>query len=148
SLSAPSVGRMRQKLTRAPTPNHRNPPPVRKRTGHRAATGMTGFLVLAATVSGFCAELQDPVLNLLLKKGVVSEEEARNAQIEADAIRTNGVLPSSSSKWKISNAIKDIELFGDVRTRYEYRHVQDPNGGDIELQRFRLSVRLGLRGEA
>jgi hypothetical protein len=95
-----------------------------------------------------CAEIQDPVLNLLLKKGVVSEEEAHSAQVEADAIRTNGVMPSSESKWKISNGLKNVELYGDVRTRFEYRSVQDPNGGDIELKRFRLAVRLGLRGEA
>jgi len=104
-------------------------------------------IVFCTAFNGFCTDVQDPVLNLLLKKGVVSEEEARNAQIEADSLRTNGVMPSSESKWKISNAIKSIELFGDVRLRYEERQVNDPDEGKIRLQRLRYAVRLGLRGE-
>jgi Putative porin len=107
---------------------------------------VAGLLGLAA-LNAFAADVQDPVLNLLLKKGVVSEEEARNAQIEADSIRTNGVMPSSESKWKISKAIKDVELYGDVRLRYEERQVNDPDEGKIRLQRLRYALRLGLRGD-
>jgi hypothetical protein len=107
-----------------------------------------GVLLAAGTgIHGVCADVQDPVLNLLLKKGVVSEEEAHNAQVEADAIRTNGVMPSMESRWKLSNAIKSVELFGDVRLRYEERQVNDTDEGKIRLQRLRYSVRLGLRGD-
>src|SRR5690348_14659530 len=63
---------------------------------------LAAMLFASAALKAFSADVQDPVLNLLLKKGVVSEEEAHNAQIEADSIRTNGVMPSLESRWKLS----------------------------------------------
>ena len=50
------------------------------------------------------------------------------------------------SKWKISEGIKSVELFGDLKLRYEDRSAEDPAGNSIDLQRFRYAVRLGLRG--
>lgn len=96
----------------------------------------------------------DPVLNLLLEKGMITEEEAAKTQAQADALRTNMAAQymAESSKWKISKTIKDAELFGDVRLRYEDRDETTPslNGtkGKVDLYRFRYSVRLGLRGDA
>lgn len=92
----------------------------------------------------------DPVLGLLLEKGMITEEEAARVQAQADALRTNEVsqLPQPESKWKISDGIKDIEMFGDLRLRYEDRKATDPQGGRIDLQRLRYAVRLGFRGDA
>jgi hypothetical protein len=92
----------------------------------------------------------DPVLGLLLEKGMITQDEATRVQAQADALRTNGIneFAESGSKWKISNGIKNIELFGDVRLRYEGRKATEPEGGDVALQRLRYAVRLGLRGEA
>jgi len=39
-------------------------------------------------------------------------------------------------------------LFGDVRLRYEDRYAADPAGDSVDMQRWRYSVRIGLRGEA
>jgi len=92
----------------------------------------------------------DPVLNLLLDKGVITQKEADNARAQAAAIRSNSIvaLPPMESKWDISHAIKNVELFGDVRVRYEDRQAETPVGGKIDLQRERYSVRFGLRGKA
>ncbi len=56
------------------------------------------------------------------------------------------------SKWKLSPAITELELFGDARLRYEYRGGRLP-GDDpshpndwYERERERYRVRLGLRG--
>ncbi len=102
--------------------------------------------------SGFSAEQDpsDPIINLFLQKGFITESEAAKARAEMEAIRTNQMqqMPSiSESKWKISEGIKKVQLFGDVRVRYEGRSVTDPAGGNIDLQRFRYSVRLGLQGD-
>ena len=51
------------------------------------------------------------------------------------------------SKWKISKAVKDLELFGDIRVRYEHREASTPPGDRLELDRGRFALRLGLRGE-
>ena len=91
----------------------------------------------------------DPLLNLFIQKGFVTQEEAEKVQAEADFNRTNSVAfpPSALSKWKISNGTKAVELFGDVRLRFEDRSAQDPGTGNIDLQRERYSLRLGLRGD-
>jgi hypothetical protein len=114
-------------------------------------------LVFFASSPGLskAAEASDPVLNLLLEKGIITQQELDRAKAEAAAIsRTNAATLSeaefaaaSASKWRISDAIKSIELFGDLRVRYEGRTAHDPGSGYIELNRARYAVRLGLRGD-
>jgi len=90
----------------------------------------------------------DPVLNLLLQKGIITQQELDKAKAESEAIRTNNAsLPPMESKWKINKAFKDVEFYGDLRLRYENRQVHDPGDGRIELNRERIAIRLGLRGE-
>ena len=100
------------------------------------------------------AQTTDPALNALVKKGFLTEQEAKDALADA---QTN--LPSASqeklisaSKWKLSDSIKSIGLYGDVRFRYEYRGADNPpgsgaSGGTYQRERFRYAVRLGLRGD-
>ncbi len=90
----------------------------------------------------------DPVLNLMLEKGMITEDEALKVQGQVDAMRTNPVAIMPPSKWNISSGIKSIELFGDLRLRYEQRQETAAGGGKINLDRFRYAVRFGLRGEA
>ncbi len=90
----------------------------------------------------------DPLLNLLLKKGILTDEEAQAIKAEAEASRTNETeMPQFESKWKFSKAIKSVEFFGDIRMRYEARSVSDPGRGSIDLNRYRYALRLGLKGE-
>lgn len=100
---------------------------------------------------GFGAEPTDPGIDLLLQKGIITEDEAAKAKAASQAIRENNatnqmLMPNVASPWKISSGIKELELFGDVRVRYEDREGDDPYGGHIDLQRFRYAVRVGLRG--
>ena len=94
----------------------------------------------------------DPILNLFLQKGFITQSEADKARAEVQAMRTNELseLPSQlpPSKWKLDNGIKNIQFFGDIRLRYEDRSSQDPTGGKIDLQRFRYALRFGFRGDA
>jgi hypothetical protein len=106
---------------------------------------------LLATLRAFCAEPSDPVLDLLLQKGIVTEAEVQKARADAERIRTNelaNVMPPVESKWKISKAIKSVELFGDLRLRYEHREATTPDNSRLELDRGRYAFRVGLRGEA
>jgi hypothetical protein len=103
--------------------------------------------IIAAASSRLHAEEPDPLLDLFVKKGFVTQEEAEKVKAEADAIRTNEMAAvETASKWKLSKGLKDVELFGDLRLRYEDRRAVDPAGGHIELDRLRYAVRLGLRG--
>lgn len=98
------------------------------------------------------ADPSDPILNLFLQKGFITEAEADKARAEVQAMRTSETseLPSQlpPSKWKIDDGIKDVELFGDVRVRYEDRSATTPTGGSIDLNRYRYAIRVGLRGDA
>src|SRR5262245_35229514 len=111
---------------------------------------LAAILPLFCASSGFSADTSDILLDLFVKKGFVTEEEAKRVQTEAEALRAAGTtneLPKiPESKWKIANAIKNIEIFGDLRLRYEQREARTPDGGRIELDRGRYAARLGLRG--
>ena len=84
------------------------------------------------------------------------------AQIEAEMIaeRSNIVNQLPASKWKLPDSIKDIELFGDLRMRYERRAVENPTpkykvgyptsgttGQTYDRERFRYALRVGIRGD-
>jgi hypothetical protein len=113
---------------------------------------MAGICTLMPVSHGFCSDVAaapDPILQLMLDKGMITESEAARVQAESDALRTNHMAAPDVSKWKMSDGlgIKNIELFGDVRLRYESRTATDPANGSINLQRYRYAVRIGLRGE-
>ncbi|HEY3762963.1 MAG TPA: putative porin [Verrucomicrobiae bacterium] len=95
------------------------------------------------------ANSADPLLDLFVQKGFVTQQEAEQVQAEAAALRSNQMqMPAmSGSKWEISKPIKGVELFGDLRLRYEDRTAADPAGNEIDLQRLRYAVRVGLRGD-
>ena len=115
----------------------------------KASTFLFACLLLAAGIPGWCQEARDPLLDLMIQKGMLTQDEAAKVKAEADAMRTtalNQAMPPVQSKWKISKAVKDLELFGDVRMRFEQRQAFTPPGDRIELDRARFAVRLGLRG--
>jgi Putative porin len=70
------------------------------------------------------------------------------------------VQKAAANKWKLSTPISELELFGDIRFRYEYRGGQTDDdsplartapgvaGHDdwLERERERYRIRLGLRG--
>ena len=89
------------------------------------------------------------LLDLFQRKGIISEQDVKDAH-EALAARTNALATPAISPWKISDTFKSIQLFGDVRFRYEYRGVDNVPGATPDTyyrERFRVALRLGLRGE-
>ena len=133
-------------------PGKREPGKVRASVVRcRNAAAFLGACVLfAAGGRGWGQESHDPLLDLMIQKGMITQEEARKVQAEADARSTNTLkhaMPSMDSKWKLNKAIKQLELYGDLRLRYEYREASTPPGSHIELDRGRYALRVGLRGD-
>ncbi len=123
-------------------------PTYNKKCGVRVAVAAT-ILAGISTVAVKAADAPDPLLDLMVKKGFVTQEEADKVKAEADSMHTNEVAAmDSASRWKISKGLKNIGLYGDLRVRYEDRTAEDPSGGKIDLNRLRAAVRVGLRGEA
>ena len=76
---------------------------------------------------------------------VKSEMAALKSKTELYQTNLPGAFPET--KWNIAKAVKSVGLFGDVRVRYEDRWATDPAGRKIQLNRYRYSLRFGLRGE-
>lgn len=99
----------------------------------------------------------DPLVDTLIEKGILTEGEAKRIEAEMAARQTNRTDTMNNmpiSKWKTSDAIKSVELFGDLRFRYEYRGVDNapsvPPGSTPSTyyrERFRYALRIGLRGD-
>ncbi len=110
---------------------------------------ITAVTALASLAAAMIAEAQsaDALINKLVEKGILTDKEAKD--LVSETTQSNQV---SSSKWKISNTIRSVELFGDVRLRYEYRGADNAegsgiSGNDYYRERFRYAVRVGIRGE-
>src|ERR1041385_7164316 len=89
-------------------------PLLRKNLSWTLPVSIAAFL-LGAARDVASAEVPDPYLSLMLKKGIISEQEAEAARAQIEGAATNRPAMPAYSKWKINNAIKDVELFGDLR---------------------------------
>src|SRR5437660_12601372 len=57
------------------------------------------------------------LLDLLVRKKLINDQEAEEVRAEL----TKEAATTSGGKWKLSSPITELELYGDVRVRYEYR---------------------------
>src|SRR5271154_7334152 len=90
-----------------PKARRRNPPSARNPIRWLAA--IIAICAIGPASRGFCADPSDPILDLMLQKGLITEDEAVKVKAEAEAIRTNEVSQFPESRFKISPAIKDME---------------------------------------
>jgi hypothetical protein len=87
------------------------------------------------------------LLDLLVRKKIISDQEAEEVRAEL----TKQTAETSAGKWKLSTPVTELELYGDVRARYEYRggetagNVAQPNDW-YQRSRERYRLRIGLRG--
>ena len=89
------------------------------------------------------------LLDLLVKKRIITDQEAEEVRGEL----VKDVASTSAGKLKLSTPITEVELYGDLRVRYEARMGETgaPNTLDrfndtIRRSRERYRFRLGLRG--
>src|SRR5438552_19175299 len=59
------------------------------------------------------------LLDLLVKKHLITDQEAE--EVRGELVKESA--ETSAGKWKLSTPINELELYGDVRLRYQY------NGG-------------------
>lgn len=89
------------------------------------------------------------LLDLLVKKRLITDQEAEEVRGEL----TKDAATTSAGKLKLSTPITEVELYGDVRVRYEARQGEtgppstlDPSNDTLRRSRERYRLRLGLRG--
>jgi hypothetical protein len=104
-------------------------------------------------ITGTTSPAQDAgaLLDLLVKKKLITDQEAE--EVRTDLVKESA--NTAAGKWKLSTPITEIELYGDVRLRYEYRggrlpsnfqFGQDNQNDWYERHRERYRLRVGLRG--
>ena len=91
--------------------------------------GTAAGLALAST--GAAQVTADALLNKLVERGILKADEA--AALKDESLTNN----AEGTKFKISNAIKSMELFGDLRFRFPALHLLLRCGG---LEPGRLSA--------
>src|SRR5437763_1848212 len=89
--------------------------------------GLKGLTFLVAAIlafGGMSIRAQDAgaLLDLLVRKKLITDQEAEEVRAEL----TKESATTSGGKWKLSSPITEIELYGDVRLRYQY------NGGQTD----------------
>jgi hypothetical protein len=108
--------------------------------------------VAGLALSSLTARAQDAgaLLDLLVKKKLITDQEAEEVRGEL----TREAATTSAGKWKLSTPINEVELYGDMRVRYEQRQgttaevmpgTPGPND-TLKRSRERYRLRLGLRG--
>jgi hypothetical protein len=114
------------------------------------------YFVLMTMAAGFIAgpitaQAQDAgaLLDLLVKKRIITDQEAEEVRGEL----VKDVASTSAGKLKLSAPITEVELYGDLRMRYEARmgetgapNTLDRPNDTIRRSRERYRLRLGLRG--
>ncbi|HEY2138850.1 MAG TPA: putative porin [Chthoniobacterales bacterium] len=118
---------------------------------------LRNYFVLVAVIAS-CAFTAVPtraqdagaLLDLLVKKKLITDQEAEEVRGEL----TREAAQTSGGKWKMSAPITEVELYGDIRVRYEARQGTTPDGmpgvpgpdDTLKRSRERYRLRLGLRG--
>jgi len=89
------------------------------------------------------------LLDLLVKKRLITDQEAEEVRGEL----TKDAAATSAGKLKLSTPITEVELYGDMRVRYEARQGEtgapstlDKPNDTLRRDRERYRFRLGLRG--
>ena len=105
-----------------------------------------------STVTVHAAD-DDALLNLLVKKHIITQKEATEVRSELTKNAEKEAPEDLASKIKLSKSVTELELYGDARVRYEIRNgetnVPDtlaPPGDTYQRDRELYRLRIGLRG--
>ena len=119
-------------------------------------------LAALAVASAPASADMETLLDKLHEKGVLSDDDYQQMRTEARADRRAEALKNateeekeqkaksaSASTLKVPEALKSMELYGDLRLRYENRIARAASDAATseERQRWRYALRLGLRGD-
>jgi Putative porin len=110
--------------------------------------GTAAFLALAAPAKAQVSA--DAILDRLVAKGILKQDEAEELKKEALTNNAEAANMAEAQKFKLSKVIKSVELYGDLRFRYEYRAAKlGPEAGSIydAENRWRYALRVGVRGD-
>lgn len=105
-----------------------------------------GFLLFGLAAPSFAAATSvDALIEKLVDKGVITKEEAR--EVKVDIIEDEKLLRDEGLKQGLPSWVKNINLKGDLRLRYQYKHEKAADDYAKDTQVGRVRMRLGLDGK-
>lgn len=108
-----------------------------------AKTGLALCGGLALTAASALAQDSGPLIDLLVKKGVVSDQEAEELRAELSQEFAN----TSAGKLSLGSSVQSFKLSGDVRLRHQMETKQT-TGKTTTDERTRERFRFRLNGDA
>jgi len=87
-------------------------------------------------------QTSDTLLNALIKKGIITEQEAKDIKAEANKDSQTQFNQSFTAKTGMASWINNYKLYGDFRGRFEENYAD--NAGYNARERYRYRLRLGL----
>lgn len=106
---------------------------------------LIGLALLAGLAFGTGAAVaQDsgPLIQLLVRKGIISDQEAE--ELRAELLQEFATAPAG--KLNLSSGLTEFRLSGDARVRYESRRGELPSNDRMSRDRFRYRLRAGISG--
>ncbi len=98
---------------------------------------------IAFTAATAVAQDSGPLIDLLVKKGLINDQEAEELRTDlAKDFATN----TSAGKLNLGNQITEFKLGGDVRLRHQYQETSAQNSG-VTTNRTRERFRFRLNGD-
>ena len=107
-------------------------------------------LASAAAVPQARAEHDSALIDILQRKGVLSQKEA--AAVREELAHSSSKDSDSASRIKLSSAVTELRLYGDLRLRYQYeskdtQFTREAGGGSNVSQQSRWRFRLRLNAD-
>ncbi len=102
---------------------------------------LLGSAFLGATA--VLAQDSGPLIDLLVKKGIVNDQEAETLRAE---LVKDFAANTSAGKLNLSSSLSEFKLSGDLRMR-EQLEWQNPQGSPIDNERYRTRFRFRLNGD-
>ncbi|ATC64643.1 hypothetical protein CMV30_12125 [Nibricoccus aquaticus] len=102
---------------------------------------LAGVVALGATTVSF-AQDSGALLNLLAKKGIITDQEAEDLRAE---LTSEFAANTSAGKLDMSPSLTKFKIAGDLRVRYQYDNEQaNPAGAANNMDRSRYRYRFRL----
>src|SRR5881392_3045308 len=104
------------------------------------ATLAASIFVGGAIASNTQGQTTDALLNTLIKKGVITEQEAKDIKTEAGKENQKEFNQAFTAKTGMPNWINKYRLYGDFRGRFEENYADNDFYQARERYRYRLRV--------
>ena len=108
------------------------------------ATLAASIFVGGAIATNTQGQTSDALLDTLIKKGVLTEKEAKDIKTEASKEPQRDFNQAFSAKTGMASWITGYKLYGDFRGRFEENYAENPLYNARERYRFRLRVGLNI----